>query len=227
MNIEKVRKRLTKLLALSASPVEAEAQAAMDKCKELMEKYNIRTIDIDEENKTANVRDEVVDGSTKQVSSWESALGAAIAKCFDGKSIINKSGGSWRMIFIAGDTDIEIIVDLFKRVRRVVSKKAKEYASTHIGNARTLKHNYSIGMVSTVYDRLKLIYTDTPETTALVPIKEQAIEDHMKKVVGKTTKRRTTATIRDEEAFRSGVRDGHSIKLNKSIKSESTTGALA
>ncbi len=226
MEIDKIKKRLTKLLALSASPVEAEAEAAMKKCQELMAKYGIRTIDIDEENRTANVKDASVDGTSKQVTTWESTLAAAIAQCLDGKSIIDKTPTGWQVMFIAGNTEIEIIIDLFKRVRRVISKKAKEYAAINIGNTKTLKHNYSVGMVSTIYTRLKNIYVDTPSTTALVVIKKDAINTHIKKVVGPTVKRTSNATIRDEQAYRSGMRDGHNVVLNQSIGANKS-GAIA
>jgi len=213
-----IQRKLQKLLALSASPNASEAEAAMNKCQALMKKHNIRTVDIDVKERTANISEQQVRGMSPEIAMWESSLAAAIAQCFDAISLLDKRPDRGSMIFIAGDTEIGIIAHLFKHLRRIISKKAAEYAENNYGNKQVLTHNYSVGMVSTVYSRLKEIYVDTPNTTDLIVIKKDAIQTHIKKTLGEIEHKDLKATVEDSYAYFRGMQDGKTIRIQKELR---------
>ena len=222
MDIEKIQNKLKKLLALSASDNEAEASLAMAKCKELMEKYNIRTIDVDIDTNEANVSSTEVEGYSKKRSSWQVQLGAGIAQCFDGKAITTRYyAGGWKTTFIAGATEIVLIKDLYIRLRRVIGRMASVYASNNEGNTRSQKNNYAHGIVDRVYWRLKEIYkTMKDEDKALVLVKTDSIENLQSELFEDVTNENATRTIKDKNAYLQGMVDGDKVCLHKTLASE-------
>jgi len=222
--IEKIKKKVIKLLALSTSDNPEEADAALKKAKSFMETYNIRTIDVDEDSSTASVNHEVVQGSTKQKTSWEIQLAAGIAGCFDAQALVAPTEGGWQVTFIASTSELSIITDLYKRVRRAVSRMAREYClnNKHAGHAQSLRSSYCMGMVVTVYKLLKTIYVDVPETRALVLVKTDAVQTLKKKMFPNTKKYQVNTTLRSREAFERGKADGHRVQLHKGVSGTNT-----
>lgn len=216
MEIADVQRILQKLLALSASPNAAEAKAAVDKASALMKKYNIRTIDVDTETNEVGVSIAVVPGYTARHQTWESKLAAVLADVFDGEALVQRETGSWNMIFVLSESECVIAVDLFRLLRRTISKMGKEYARTHEGHAVSLQKSYNFGMIETIYGRLSLMYKDAPDTRALVLVKKDAIANRIASEFGKVGSLRTS--IKDSRAYARGVQDGKSVSLNKKIK---------
>ncbi|RLI66830.1 MAG: hypothetical protein DRO67_00205 [Candidatus Asgardarchaeum californiense] len=217
MKIDKIQKRLQKLLALSASPNEAEASLAMQKCNELMEKYQIRTIDVNEETHEVGIKTSRVQGYTKRHATWESKLAASICSCFDAEAIIHRKKDSWGIVFISSLSEHEIIVDLFKRLRRTISKLSKSYADNNVGNSLSLQKSYAFGMIDTIHGRLMTIYSNLPETTELVVFKKEAINNKIQDMFG-TISRQRIAPPTNRDAFIKGARDGRSVNINRAVK---------
>ena len=215
-NLKRIQLKLQKLLALSASENEAEASLAMEKCRELMTKYGIRTIDVDEETNEVGISTACVDGYTKKHRTWESKLAAAIAGCFDAEALIQRNPHKWNIMFISGESERDIIVDLYKRLRRTISKMSKEYCTYNIGNNRSLQKSYAFGMIKTIRTRLHTIYLDIPETRALVVIKKQAVDARIKELFPGITKM-NFAKPTNRDAFIKGEIDGKAIQLHKTI----------
>lgn len=215
MLIDDIQRRLKKLLALSASPNKAEATLAMAKASEIMEKYNIRTMDVDVDNNTANIATYTLNGYTVEHEKWESALAASIAAPFDAKAIIhyNEKENRWCVVFVSSVSESMIIVDLYKRLRRVVSKFSKEYAR---GKRGAVKDSYAYGMVNTIHTRLTTLYKDTEESRALVLVKDTAIDEKIKSLFG-SIKDSKAPTAENKRAYLTGEKDGYSVSLHKSI----------
>ena len=218
MDLKKIQLKLQKLLALSASDNEAEAELAIAKCQELMEKYGIRTIDVNEETNETDISTMSVPGFTKRHVAWESKLGTVIAECFDGIVVIQRRQDGWNLMFIASKSEMPIIIDLYKRLRRTISKLGSMYAKKHKGHNVSLKKSYAFGMIETIYKRLKVLYKDTPDTTALVVVKEQAIQDKLHELFGALRQYKTTPP-KNAEAYLKGVHDGEKINLHRAVGS--------
>ncbi len=216
MTLEDKKRKLQKLLALSASPNKAEAEAAMKKCRGLMSAWGIRTIDVDEQSNTVGIATAAVPGQTKKHRVWESFLAGSISGCFDAECVIQRSKVGWNVLFISTISEQDIIVDLYKRLRRIISHMSKKYACETDGHAAKLQKAYAFGMIETINGRLITIYKDAPSTTALVVIKEEAIAEKMNDMFGSMRRHKTTPPS-DEIAYVMGIEDGKHVPLSKSV----------
>lgn len=242
MNIPtNIKDRLKKLLALSASSNENEAQSALRKAQELMGKYNLRTTDVAEDGSGAHVGDQDVNGSTRQKAQWESNLAWNIAHCFDGEAI--QSGihdqyhrqTGWKMTFIAGKSDLEIIIDLYERLRQTIPRMSADYVKgqRRMGNIispKSLHNSYRQGLVATISQRLQQLQVNTkPDPNKpvspggktgkeLMIIKEQAVGQRLKKLFPRISRTRIRSSARNGNAYNQGKADGHNISLHRSVK---------
>ena len=216
MDITKVQKKLQKLMALSTSSNEHEAQSAMRKVEQLMKEHNIREIDVNVEDNTADVTSGEVDGMTSRHRNWESRLASAIAFAFDGEVVIYKLPETWKLIFVAAKTENEIIINLYKKLRRIISIMANKYAKETEGNTVRLRNSYCNGMITTVSGRLNKIYKEVVSTTALVVVKKEAIDQKMFDMFGTIRKHKAKVTA-DKDAYQQGKRDGSTVGLNAEI----------
>jgi hypothetical protein len=219
-NIETIKGRIKKLLALSGSPNEAEAILAMQKCQELMEKYDIRHIDVDETTGKVRVVAEKIRGYSNRHTMWESKLGATIAHSFDAQALILRGHHEWHLVFVAAKTDAEFILYLYKMLRRIISKNSKTYADKRrVGSRKSIRHSYSIGMIMTIHDRLIKLYKELPDERALVVVKEGAIKEYIANEIGKVEKGSDTE-ISDRDAFKQGLEDGEEVQITPPIAHE-------
>lgn len=250
MDIAKIKSKLQKLLALSASDNEAEAGLAMAKASELMEKYGLRTIDVEADTKDVSVDSKSIDGLLSRREMWEVYLARYIADAFDGEvisedlideeSVFYKKTG-WRLVFVAGKSDIEIITDLYTRVRRIISFKAKAYAKTYVGplNKKSVRLSYARGMGHNVRDRLKKMreqeellqqrksaqnYSGTKD---LIVVKTDAVAREFKAKFPTAVTRKQASPIRSGGAYETGYKDGDSIGLGRSLNGGGTTAQIA
>jgi len=216
MTLKDKQRKLQKLLALSASPNKAEAEAAMKKAQILMSAWGIRTIDVDEETHEVGIATECVEGYTKKHRAWESKLAAAISSIFDAEAVIQRRVDGWNIMFIATISERAIVVDLYKRLRRIISKMSKQYAKDNKGNRVMLQKAYAFGMINTIYERLLQIHSEAVEERGLILVKKDAIENKIKEVFGSLGKVSITPP-KDRMAYIQGEADGKKVNLNKSL----------
>jgi len=221
MDKETIVKRLRKLLALSASPNEAEAELALNKAQELMDKYNIRTIDVDEETNSIAIKTSYVYGYSRKRSAWETKLASAIAECLDGEVVVEYIDNKWRVVFIASKTDIEIMTDLFIRLRRIISKMGSQYANTVDTHKGQAKRAYCMGAIETIYKRLYRMY-NTQEVNALVVVKKDALQKEMEDMFGKLKKINDKPPV-DIWSYLRGVEDAENIALHKTVQNSKSS----
>ena len=124
--IEKIKK----LLALSTSSNENEAQAAMTKAQELLAKYKLSMKDIDGTHTASeNVKKHATDVTFKKAT-WKSRLSRVIAENFCCYSYLN-TNRTHRIVFMGLTEDVETASAVF------------EYAVGYIvGKTRQLKKKY-------------------------------------------------------------------------------------
>jgi hypothetical protein len=214
--LDKVKVRLTKLMALAASPNEAEAAAAMRKCNELMDKYDIRYIDVDPITRTIDIRADAVDTSTRYL--WEKHLAYHIATALDGTVVIVPKGrdNGESICFVASKTDLTLIVKLFKNLRRTVATMARGYMKKlEQGSGRsTAKIDYCSGLVASIGANLIMLYQQA-DTTDLIVVKADAIQQFRKESIGSVTMVKTTIQVTDNDSYYHGVIDGNTVTLGK------------
>lgn len=229
----KIKDKLKKLLALAASENEHEAALAMEKAQVLMNEHNLTVRDVAEDGSGAVIKDEDVSGLTKSCQKWEANLGSRIAAAFDGRAIRSRTADGWHLTFIATKTDIEIIVDLYERLRATVKRMSNNYVKSQRLvwpelPAKTLHNNYRWGMVSTINERLQKLKENTrPEKTTinqhgytgmdLMVVKNKAVAQRVTKLFPKLRKGGTVKLNYVPDAYGQGVKDGNNVSLHRSL----------
>ena len=120
--------KIKKLLALAESPVEAEAQAALLKSRELMAKHKLSERDLKDVGKREVKDIELEITCSKRRDPWIVNLSGVIAENYCCKGYRRHSPGSQtqRMGFIGFEDDVEICVVVFKYAVDCVLAKIKE-----------------------------------------------------------------------------------------------------
>jgi hypothetical protein len=228
---QKIIEKLQKLLALSASDNENEAAIAMKKAEELMCEHNLSVADVALDGSGAHVGSAEVHGSTKSSQTWEVFLGCTIAKTFNGRAIRSKNSHGWMFIFVAGKTDLELIVDLFERLRSNIKRMSDAYVrsarnATHV-HGKTLHNSYRMGVLETITRRLEQLKRNTAPTqdrntygmtgTELMVIKDKAVDQRVSRLFPRVQTVKRAASMVEGNAYRQGQADGHNVSLHRSV----------
>lgn len=120
--------KIKKLLALAESPVEAEAQAALLKARELMAKHKLSELDLKDVGRQEVKDVELEITCSKRRDPWIVNLSGVIAENYCCKGYRRHSPGSQtqRMGFIGFEDDVEICVVVFQYAVDCVLTKIKE-----------------------------------------------------------------------------------------------------
>lgn len=233
---QKVMDKLHKLLALATSDNEHEAALAMSKAQEIMREHGLNTIDVAVDGTGAYVSQQEVEGFTKISQTWEANLGARIANIFDGRAIRSRGCGSgWKLTFVAGRTDLEIIMDLYKRTRRIIRDMSAQYVDLHkhdwnAASPKTMHNSYRHGMVNTVTARLLAMRdASRPDENAknvvgvtgreLMVVKSKAVENRVSKLFPRLRSRASSSRVNvDGAAYWQGQADGNNVSLHRSVR---------
>jgi len=227
-----IKAKLQKCLALAASSNENESALAMAKAQDIMERYNIRTADVEDDN-TVSLAKRDIRGDTKSRQQWESRLACVVAWAFDGHVVYCSDSEGWRAVFLASTTDLEIICDLFVRIRATAKRMSKAYVDTARADGSwyapiTLHNSYRRGLVETINTRLKALQKATrpkaePVVSGpgngrdLIAIKKNAVDDYYKELFPNLVKARRSRSNIDGVSFLAGQSDGKKISLHKSM----------
>ena len=230
----KIIQKLQKLLALSASDNENEANLAMSKAEELMREHNLSLADIAIDGSGADVDSAEVAGLTKSVQKWERMLGGCIANSFNGRSVYYRlgHGQGWKFTFVAGRTDLIIIVDLYERLRQTIRRMSKAYVEKNKSpfiSSRTQHNSYLFGVVDVVWDRLIKVQSNSQTNhnlrnacgltgTELVAVKQQAVDERFAVLFPRVKSASRSRSQVDALAFQQGQSDGKNVSLHRSVK---------
>ncbi len=233
---DRIIEKLQKLLALAGSDNEYEAALAMARAEILMHKHNLNLADVAPDGTGASVVDTQIrpTGSATTYQAWETVLAGAVARAFHGQVVNCYQGKSTRcsaLHFVAGKTDMIIILDLFERLRQTIRRKSAAYArgvnAALRSNAYWAGQSYRIGMAGTITERLKALRRNTEpgdEINAhgvsgkdLMIIKNQAIEQYFTELFGPTEKETLKLSVGDEIACLQGRIDGRDVSLHRSM----------
>jgi hypothetical protein len=230
---KKIIEKLQKLLALAASDNEHEAGLAMSKAESLMREHNLSVADVALNGSGACVESEEVPGLTKAVQKWEVHLGVNIALAFNGRVIRSISNSGWKFTFVAGRTDLVIIVDLYERLRNTVKRMGKEYVrreyTSYMGVSReTFHRSYRLGMVRTIRERLIQLKQNTiPDDKTrnvygltgkeLMVVKDKVVDERVRQLFSHLKPSRSRSSQVITSAYQQGQADGQNISLHQSV----------
>lgn len=183
--------RLQKILALTNSPVEGEAQAAAAMLQDLLTKYNLDIADLEQKGHQAKpgVKQDSHDLG-KAAFTWKLDLAEAIADHFYCHPMVSRTDKT--VSFVGRPDNVESLKMLYawiiEQIRRIASDERKSYqASTgeHIDPLRW-QVNFGVGAVARLGERLveqRKAQQDT-STTAMVLSHKTEISDWMEEKTG-------------------------------------------
>ena len=224
----KIIEKLQKLLALAGSDNENEADLALAKAETLMREHNVRIADVALDGSDATVGEQEVQIGLR-AAVWELDLACGIAAAFDGTPI--RLAQKDRLQFVAGKTDLVIIVDLFERLRATIRRRAADYIGRYdFGrSARSAANSYRRGMVFTIVKRLHRLREHGQSVSdaknmfgltgkELVAIKNTAVERRIAELYPKLKNSRIrSAACHNHAAYQQGMADGNLVSLHQSI----------
>lgn len=221
--------KIKKLLALAESPVEAEAQAALLKARELMAKHKLSERDLKDVGKQEVKDIELEITCSKRRDPWIVNLSGVIAENYCCKGYRRHSPGSQtqRLGFIGLEDDLEICAAVFKYAVDCVLAKIKEIKKEykqHGYRADYIKRicdSYGYGFVNGANKAFKKQQEEKQQVWGLVLVTPKMVREasaHWKQDEFKA--RAAHAENLHMSAFNSGYVDGkrfdpkHSLKAN-------------
>ena len=209
--------KIKKLLALAESPVEAEAQAALLKARELMAKHKLSERDLKDVGKR-EVRDvELEITCSKRRDPWIVNLSGVIAEnyCCQGYRRHSPGSQTQRMGFIGFEDDVEICAAIFKYavdcVLAKIKKIKKEYKQYGLraDYIKRMCDSYGYGFVSGTDKSFKRQQEEKQQEWGLVLVTPKEVQE----ASAHWSKRGFNARAAQSEnlhmsAFNSGYADG-------------------
>jgi hypothetical protein len=200
-DLEGIKRRVKKLLALSASPNENEAAAALEKARALMEEYRLT------EGECLYARHTVT--ATKRLSQWRTVLSNAVAWLYCCETFRNPQRGE--ICFFGESFDAFMAGEMYRYLSKTLERMAKQ--NIRKTAKRPYREKYKLGIACRLSDR---IY-GMGKAASWAPDREHrllAAKKELENQITLTTKD-LKLTGRGSGAFRRGEADGNGISLNR------------
>lgn len=232
---DKIIGKIKKLFALGMKdPETPEAMSAMTKAKEMMDKYNLETIDMNDDGTIDPENIERMDIPFEfSNTDWEGYLMMEICKTFQCEYVRTgmQKGGNRRHVMIGSKTDISFASFLFKFVRLQIMKMCDGY-NYNVKDTKTYCMAAVLtvsGMIEKAFSKSFKVQTEDQIHThhALMVVKNDAVATRVKEIFPKLKKGRPMAPLRgSDNAFFNGSKDGNKVKLNRQLGAGSETNRL-
>ena len=200
-DLDKIKNRIRKLLALSKSDNENEAMIAMEKANELMAGYNL-----DE----SALRYESVEAKTvKSYSRWRTALANALDSLYCCYHYHDNTSGRGMFVFTGEPADVFLATEMYEYLVRTIERSAKHNIRK---NAKSVfRNSYKLGMARRIADMI----AEIGESASWAPVrksKQKEVQAWVENNVALEEKSQKTNNI-NNEALERGFRQGGNISL--------------
>lgn len=208
--LESVKRRVKKLLALSKSPNENEAASALRKANELMADYKLTAEQFSEYTK-AKVK------GTKRFIRWRVVLANAVENLYATYHYTDHEGN---IVFIGEELDVFMSTEMYKYLVKTIDRMAKQNIRK---NAKyKYRQSYRAGIASRLYDRMyelgqQCSWRNPKELKAQ---KKQIAEFVEKQVAIETSKKKFEKA--NLLAFSKGNNDANGINLSRQMTGSGT-----
>ena len=209
-NIDIVKRRIKKLLALSKSPNENESASALRKANEMMADYNFTAVQFSEYTEAKVM-------GTKRFVRWSVVLANAVENLY---ATYHYSDHEGNIVFIGEELDVFMSTEMYKYLVRTIDRMAKQNIRK---NAKyKYRQSYRAGIASRLYDRMyelgqQCSWRNPKELKAQ---KKQIAEFVEKQVAIITSKKKFEKA--NQTAFSKGNNDANGINLSRQMTGSGT-----
>lgn len=209
-NLESIKIKVKKLLALSKSPCENEAALALKKAMELIAEYHLYINQFTEytELKVKN---------TKRFVGWRATLANAVENLY---ATWHYSDNIGNIVFIGSELDVFMSSEMYKYLIKTIERMAKQNIRK---NAKyKFRQSYKMGVANRLYDRMQELGQSCSwrNQTELKAQKKQ-ISEFVKKEISIQTKKGKLPSL-NTTAFARGFSDGKDINLSRQMTGTKT-----
>jgi hypothetical protein len=199
--LEKIKDRVRKLLALSKSDNENEAMLALEKANALMADYNL-----DE----SALRYESVEVKTvKSYSRWRTTLANAMDYLYCCYHYHSTNSGRGTFVFFGEPSDVFLATEMYEYLVKTIERSAKKHIRK---NAKSVfRDSYKLGMAR----RIRNMIEEMGESVSWAPLrasKQKEVQAWVEKNVALENKDQKKGTI-SNAALERGFRHGGDVSL--------------
>ena len=208
--LESVKRRVKKLLALSKSPNENEAASALRKANELMADYKLTS-----EQFSAYTETKVK--GTKRFIRWRGVLANAVESLYATYHYTDREGS---IVFVGEELDVFMSTEMYKYLVKTIDRMAKQNIRK---NAKyKYRQSYRAGIASRLYDRMyelgqQCSWRDPKELKA----QKKQVFDFVEKQVSISVSSKKFEKA-NPTAFSKGNNDANGIKLSRQMTESGT-----
>lgn len=209
-NLESIKIKVKKLLALSKSPYENEAALALKKAMELIAEYHL---DINQFTEYTELKVK----STKRFVGWRATLANAVENLYATYHYRDNIGN---IVFIGSELDVFMSSEMYKYLVKTIERMAKQNIRK---NAKyKFRQSYKEGVANRLYDRMQELGQSCSwrNQTELKAQKKQ-ISEFVKKEISIQTKERKLTSL-NTTVFVRGFADGKNINLSRQMTGTET-----
>lgn len=225
-DIQKIKSKIQKLLALGTSDNPNEAETAMRQAMALMQKHQICETELGADEKHTVIYSS---GFTK-LPPWCQSLFGGIARAMGVYMVWqNGSHGSKATVWLSGEQGAcERVEYIYVTAYRQIEKMAQKFRIDHEGVTASMTNDYKRGVAISYGNRIKEVYGTMEQEladeigTALVPMDTRIkdAEDWFKTHgIGKdweiTTSNRND---RNSAALHKGIQDGKNVQVSQGVR---------
>jgi hypothetical protein len=201
-----VIKKIKKLLRLSESPNENEAQSALAKAQELLAKHNLKTSDLNIEGDDIKPVTVVVG---KRLPTWKKTLIAELCHYNNCQSFFTITLFERKITIIGRHVNVICVQNMFDFLNQAIKRISKG-----------LGESFRMGVVARIADRLEKQQNEIKRKNqkwGLVVSKNTKALDEWFRLHGIYKTAKYTTTITDRSGFSAGYAAGESISLDKQM----------
>ena len=228
LELEKVKSKIRKMLALADRGNEHEAKVAIAKAQRLMVEYKLEQDDLLNKNQKQDIIHRVTDlYYTSYRNTYRNALASELANLYCCEYYISSQKKSTkRYVALTGlPADVEVLEsvivfaddcvnDWFKGFRK---SEGWKYSTTYLN---TLKNTYGAGFAEGIADLLKEQLEEIKQEWGLIPVTPQEAKDFMASLTPLPKKEEPNYDFKNMSFYTAGYKDGNKAEIQDKITSK-------
>ena len=228
---DRILRLLQKVLSLANSPNENEAQAAMQKAHQLLMKYNIDLVALDQKRRFEMRSLGEVKGRHTSAELW---LGSLLGRFFfvevlwvQSYDVHRNQLGTVMQVFGTPE-NLDMAVYVYDYLMRVLDALWKQYRVTQNVKNNRERQRYFAGVLAGFYQKLESQTQLLAKTHALIWKGDAQLQAYFR-YVNPNVQTRQGGGVRVTEAYQAGVSDGQNVVIHRPVpgKGDGVRGLLA